>query len=113
VFYEDWDGEFAAFMRGKIVAVCEAISGEELGITAGSRRSEGLGFELCGDHDEDFVTFVAIDSETGHLPVDWGRRDWAAEALERKDKEIAEAEAFYKDEALAACGRLIERFGLK
>jgi hypothetical protein len=105
--------EFAAFTRGKIVAICEAVLKEEIGVIAGSRRLKSLGYELCGDHDEDFLVFVAIDSETDHLPVDQDRRNWGAEALERKDTEIAEAEALYKDEAFAACRKLIERFGLK
>jgi hypothetical protein len=45
------DAEFSAFMRGKIVAVREAILEEEIGVIAGSRRLKGLGFDLCGDHD--------------------------------------------------------------
>lgn len=105
--------EFSAFMRGKIVAVCEAILKEEIGVIAGSRRLKGLGFDLCGDHDEDFMVFVAIDSETDHLPVDWERRNWGVEALKRKDEEIAEAEASYKDRAFLACRNLIGRFDLK
>jgi len=105
--------EFSAFIRGKIVAICEAVLNEEIGVIAGSRRLKGLMFELCGDHNEDFVAFVGIDSETDRLPVDWERRNWDAEALEKKDKEIAEAEAFYKDMAFEACRKLIERFDLK
>jgi hypothetical protein len=105
--------EQSTFIRGKVVAICEAILQEEVGIIAGARRLKSLGFELCGDHDEDFIAFVTIDSETDHLPVDRERRNWSAEALERKDKEIAEAEALYKDEAFTACRKLIERFNLK
>ncbi len=45
--------------------------------------------------------------------IDCERRNWSAEALGRKDKEIAEAEAFYKDMAFETCKRLIERFDLK
>ena|SRR5215813_4325703 len=75
--------EFSAFIRGKIVAVCEAVLNEEIGVIAGSRRLKGLMFELCGDHDEDFMAFVGIDSDTDRLPVDWERRNWGAEALGR------------------------------
>ena len=105
--------QYSAFIRGKIVAICEAILKEESGIIAGSRKLSRLGIELCGDHDDDFMTFVAIDSETDHLPVDWERRNWSIEALERKDKGIMEAEAHYKDAAFAACKILIERFDMK
>jgi hypothetical protein len=106
------DEEHSTFIRGKIIAICEAMLKEEIRIIAGSRRLKSLGYELCGDHDEDFLTFVAIDSETDSFPVDWERRNWSVEALERKDKEIAEAEAFYQNDAFAACRKLIERFDM-
>jgi hypothetical protein len=44
--------------------------------------------------------------------VDLERRNWSVEALERKDKAITEAEAFYKDNAFAACRELIKRFDM-
>lgn len=105
--------EHSAFTRGKIVALCEALLQEEIGIIAGARRLKGLGHELCGDHDEDFLIFVAIDSETDHLPVDREWRNWSVDALERKDREITEYEGSVKDDAFAACKVLIERFGTK
>ncbi len=105
--------EYSAFLRGKIVAICEAILNEEIGVIAGSRRLNYLRCELELDRDEDFLTFVAINSETDHLPVDSERRHWSVEALERKDKEIAESEAAYKDHAIESCKKLIARFDLK
>jgi hypothetical protein len=104
--------EYSFFIRGKIVAICEAMLREEIGIIAGSRRLAGLGFELFRDHDEDFLTFVAIDSETDHLPVDVERHNWSVEALERKDKEIAGYEVSVKTDALETCRKLIERFAV-
>ena len=98
------------YVWGKIVAICEAVLAEEIGIIAASRRLSALGMELFDGHDEDFIMFDAVDTETDHLPVDKERRNWSAEALKRKDAEIAEAEAFYKDEVFAACTKLIERF---
>jgi hypothetical protein len=59
------------------------------------------------------MVFVAIGSETDHLPVDRERRNWGAEALGRKGKEITEAEALYRDRAFVACRKLVGRFGLK
>ncbi len=98
------------YIWGKIVAICEAVLAEEIGIIAASRRLSALGMELFDGHDEDFIMFDAVDTETDHLPVDKERKNWSAEALKRKDAEIAEAEAFYKDEVFAACTKLIERF---
>ena len=109
----------SVFVRGKIVAICEAILNEEIGVIAGSRILNKLEMELhhCEvvqfDRDEDFTPFIGIDSETDHLPVDRERANWSAEALGRKDKQIAESEAFYKDSAFAACRNLIARFDMK
>jgi len=107
------------FVRGKIVAVCQAILNEEMGVISGSRILNRLEFELIEcprgqfDRDNDFTPFVAIDSQTDHLPVDRERANWSAEALLRKDKEIAESEAFFKESAFAACRNLIARFDVK
>ncbi|SRR5258705_5852392 len=101
------------FLRGKIVAICEAVLREEIGMIAASRRLSRLGHELFDGHDEDFQPFDAVDSETDHLPVDRERANWSVEALERKDKEIARAESLYRSHLFSACQKLIERFGLK
>ena len=100
------------YIRGKIVAICEAVLADEIGIIAASRRLSALGLELFDRHDEDFRIFDAVDTETDHLPVDIERRNWSAEALKRKDTEIAKAEAFYKGDVIEACRKLIERFAI-
>jgi len=107
------------FVRGKIIAICQAILNEEIGVIAGSRILNRLEFELIDyprgqfHRDDDFTPFVAIDSQTDHLPVDRERANWNVEALVLKDKEIAESEAFFKESAFAACRNLIERFDMK
>ncbi|MDX6692660.1 MAG: hypothetical protein QOF02_263 [Blastocatellia bacterium] len=111
--------EQAAFIRGKVVAVCEGLLNEEIGVIASARMLCRLEYELSRreggwhEHDEDFITFVAINSETDHLPVDDERRNWSDEALERKDEEIAKAESGYREMACAACRKLIARFEMK
>lgn len=109
--------ERSVYLRGKIVAICEAILREEMGAIPGARIIKNLGWELLHydnfgsfDLDEDFIPFVAIDSETDHLPVDLERHNWSIEALERKDQEIAKAEQWAKELAFPACKILIERF---
>jgi hypothetical protein len=113
------NNEASIFVRGKIVAICQALLNEEIGIIAASRIIDGLEFELMQHgsryyhRDEDFVPFVAINSETDHLPVDRERSNWSSEALIRTDLEIANAEAKYKESAIEACKTLIDRFDLK
>ena len=111
--------EYSIFIRGKIIAICESILNEEIGVIVGSRILCRLEHELFHrdegwfQNDEDFIAFIAINSETDHLPVDYERMNWSAEALERKDEEIAKAEAFYRDDAFEACRKLIARFDMK
>ena len=83
----------------------------ELGIIAGSRLLVSLCSRVSSlDHDPDFLLFVGIDSETDHLPVGDVRQHWAPVALASKDEEIRSAEAFYRDDAIAACKALLIRF---
>ena len=103
---------YAAFLHGKVTAICEAILRGTLGVIAGSRILVDLHFELF-ENDSDFSVFRLIESDTDHLPVDKERKNWSAEALAGKDEEIKECELFYEDMALAACRELIKRFEIK
>jgi len=105
------DAEY--FLRGQIVAICESILAEEIGVIAGSRRLSRLGLHFYGARDKDFITFDGVATETDHLPVDSERANWSPEALERKDREIAQAEKIYKEDVLSACRKLLEKFRLE
>jgi hypothetical protein len=101
------------YIRGKIVAICEAVLADEIGIIAASRYLSALGLELFEGRHEDFITFDAVDSETDDLPVNAERKNWNDEALKQKDQEIAAAEALYKNDVTAACRKLIEQFAIQ
>ena len=96
--------------RERLVAVARAILDGELGVILGARHIAGLFYAFEDEDDPDRLVWVGIDSETDHLPVDEERRNWSPQALARKDEEIAECEAFFKDTALKACRRLLLRF---
>lgn len=97
--------------RQKIVEIARGILDGSIGIIAGSRQLRAF----CGGHgridefDPNFLTFVGIDSETDDLPVGESRRHWAAEALAKKDVEIARCEELYRDAAREAAARLVAR----
>jgi hypothetical protein len=95
--------ERLAYISGKIVAICEAILREEIGVIPGARILQSLSFDLPQGADDDFSAFVTINSDTNHLK-------WSAEAVQRKDQEIAKAEQSAKELAFPACRKLIERF---
>jgi len=98
--------------RQKVASVAQGMLDGRVGIIEGSRQLASLAHRIgVEDFDDDFITFVGIDSETDDLPVGDTRQHWAADALEKKDGEIAAAEALYRDAALAACKLLVMRFG--
>ena len=73
-------------------------------------RARFGGHGRIDEFDPDFRTFVAIDSETGDLFIGESRRHWAADALKKKDIEIAQREDLYREAACQAATRLVARF---
>lgn len=61
--------------------------------------------------DPDFRIFVAISSETDHLPFGEVRGRWSRSALERADAEIQQLRDDYSDQVRQACKSFIARFG--
>ncbi|MCD2515246.1 hypothetical protein LQ564_02845 [Massilia sp. G4R7] len=61
--------------------------------------------------DADFVTFVAIASETDDLPLGAVQEHWDRDALARLQPEIEEAEQWASSVAADACRSLIAKFG--
>jgi hypothetical protein len=55
---------------------------------------------------EDRRFIIAIESETGHLPVGVVRKLWAPDALKEKDVEIARVEELYRDNFFETCRRI-------
>lgn len=62
------------------------------------------------DRDPDFDAFVAIESETDHLPLKAQQHLWNAQALAALQPEFESREKWAAELAAAACRRLIERF---
>jgi hypothetical protein len=103
--------EFVASQRRRVAEIADQMLGGKLGVIEGARLLSGLRHAVeVADNDPDFVVFVAIDSETDHLPVGGQRQLWNAEALKRKDSEIARAEAEAKEDSIEACRNLVRRF---
>ena len=62
--------------------------------------------------DPDFMIFLAIDSETDHLPPEQARENCTTAWLAKCDQEIKEVEAFYRDDVRRACENLLRRFSV-
>ncbi|MFM2448719.1 MAG: hypothetical protein RIS44_1169 [Pseudomonadota bacterium] len=63
------------------------------------------------DRDPDFDAFVAIESETDHLPLKAQHHLWNANALADLQSEFQRTEMWAAGFAPDACRGLIERFG--
>jgi hypothetical protein len=61
--------------------------------------------------DPDFLTFVAMDSETDSLPVETDRHQWLPEALARMQPEIEATHQWIRKNARTAFGNVVSRFG--
>ena len=106
--------ESTALTRRRLAWVLYELADGHLSSIAASRRVPGLlrriGFD---EHDPDMLAFVALDSETDHLPVGPTRASWSAEALRTKDAELARHEAGSLATSVVASARaLIERLDL-
>jgi len=101
----------AASKRQKIGSIARDILEARISIIEAARQiallRHGIGVDRA---DPDLLLFVGIDSDTDHLPLGDVGVHWAPEALARKDLEIAQAEAFYRDRVFEVCSRLVARF---
>jgi hypothetical protein len=98
--------------RAKAIATATEMITDKMGIIAGARILATLRFEVgVTEDDEDFLTFVVIDSETDDLPIDQQIREhWATEALQEKDVEVNRCENLYRQDAIQACKNIIKRW---
>jgi hypothetical protein len=105
-----YNEEHRQFVSRKIVAAAQRILSGELGVIAGARQLCGLGHGVGADRDPDFVYFIAIDSQTDHLPIGEVRQRWNPEALREKDAEVAAFEAAEREKTFEICRRLIQKY---
>jgi hypothetical protein len=82
-----------------------------LSFIEGSRVLAKTAYTAGLDRDPDFVTMIAIDSETDSLPVERVRTLWDAGALSRIEDEITKAEEWARKCRETACRSIVDRFG--
>ena len=104
--------EFARSVRWQVVSTARAMLEGQLSFLLGSRRLAALRHETdAALYDEDFLVFVAIDSQAGALPLGAVREHWDQDALARLESEIEETEQWASTVGVNACRSLIARFG--
>jgi hypothetical protein len=105
--------EIIAFSnRQRVIAVAQQLLTGRIGVIEAARQINAFRGDRVGldEFDPDFVTFLAIDSETDDLPVVETRDHWAADALAQKDLEISRCEELHRARAFEAASHLVARF---
>jgi len=87
------------------------LRARELSFLDGVRLINEIGHRLTREAaDPDFVLFIAIDSESDHLPNSHARSISSSTCIERANREESELESKYGAQVAAACERLLGRF---
>jgi hypothetical protein len=94
-------------IRVQILEVAKQLIAGQVGVIAASRQLSHLRHEVEPRVAEVLLTFTGIDSETDALPIGRVRKEWNQDALKVKDREIEDAERFYRDSAMSAAAELI------
>jgi hypothetical protein len=98
-------------LDSEVGEVARAFAGGSISLLVAARRLASLRHELgVAINDQDFAIFVAIDSETDHLPNDLARPHCTEAWLKQCDQELAELEAFHRVALNLATQGLIQRF---
>ena len=99
--------------RNQLVQIVQAMLNNQKSFFEGAR----VVFELRSqigevlESDPDFNAFVAIYSETDHLPYEAQRHLWSPDALAKLESEFEKTEQWAASFAPDACKNLLKRFG--
>jgi hypothetical protein len=102
--------EYVAQQRSRAVDLAKGILAGELNVLEAAWELAALRKEvgISGD-DPDFAVFSLIQDDTEHLPIGEQRKLWSTEALASKSAEVAEREAWAREDSKSACLNIIAR----
>lgn len=93
------------------MVLCRAMLDGELSFFEGAIQMCALRFNIRVSEDNpDIMIFIAIASETDHLPTLQTQQHWSANALHRLRPEFDKVETWAKSFSVRACHNLIARF---
>lgn len=98
--------------RQDLVSVARSMLSGHTSFFEGAILIRNLKDKIGGlaDRDQDFLAFVAIASETDHLPLAAQRHLWSQDSLKRLEPEFIKTEEWASTFAFKSCENLIERF---
>jgi hypothetical protein len=102
--------EYVEAKRQEAIILANEIINRRVTVIEGTRRMLELLSTLSIDAmQKDFRIFVAVDSDTDHLPIGELRKECSLDWLEKCDQEIAIVEATNYEPVAPACRQLIMR----
>jgi hypothetical protein len=93
------------------VAAAEKILSDEIGIIEGCRIMVSLLRSLDRANEGLFLPFIAVESETDHLPIGEARRLWEPKTLEGKEEKAKVYLEEVRRTIFAACWEVIALYG--
>ncbi|MDO9106973.1 MAG: DUF2489 domain-containing protein [Methylovulum sp.] len=103
--------QYVASARNRVVAVALAMLNDELDFLEGSIQLVSMRHDVAvEENDSDFMTFVAIASETDGLPIGSSREHWSKKALIRHQPQVEAATVWAKQFGIGALHSLVRRF---
>lgn len=99
--------------RNQLVQIVQAMLKNQISFFEGAKVVFQLRRQIGGvlESDPDFNAFVAIYSETDHLPYEAQRHLWSPDALAKLESEYEKTELWAVSFAPEACQNLLSRFG--
>jgi hypothetical protein len=97
-------------LRNEVALVASSVLDATIDVITAARQLTALSHKVHAVNDPDFVTFIAIDSETDALPLGTVRQYWSQAALDKYDLERNRAEQHYRPRALESARRLLSKY---
>ena len=105
--------KYALSINQKVVFTARDMLNRKISFILGARVLSSVRHEIPKmESDQDFDTFLLIDSETDSLPIGNVQQYWDQNALERLKPEIVAAEDWARKTGSSACQSLINRFSI-
>lgn len=96
--------------RAELISVAGAMISGRIHLIEGVRQICSLRFELEDPDDRIFMPIVTAECETDYFPLGSIRRQYAAGALQRLDRELEEYLEVERRDILNACRAIIHRY---
>jgi Protein of unknown function (DUF2489) len=97
----------------EILKICRGLLDDRIPLIDGCRQLALLRHEVDPGQSAAFDTFIAVDSETDHLPLGEVRQYCSPTWLEKADEQVAHAERLYREPVREAAEALLRTLSVE